>query len=81
MSILRGTLPFYCSYYSVVFGNTSISSRLREVYGAQYSHDRSMRRVQNTFFEIFASEEFFDLLTAEIGKTMTEMVNKLFIAV
>ncbi|WP_422658932.1 GTPase domain-containing protein [Paenibacillus sp. EC2-1] len=65
----------------LTFGNQKVIDRLESVYGAQYSHDRSMRRVQNELYKLFSSEEFNDLLVEEVGRTMTEMINKLFITV
>jgi hypothetical protein len=67
--------------FGLTYGNNEIQERLNREYSAEYSHDRTMRRLQNEFKRIFEGPEFSDLVAQELGEAMTNMVNKLFIAI
>ncbi|MNO68525.1 hypothetical protein D3C76_593590 [compost metagenome] len=67
--------------FGLTFGNKEIQDRLIREYRAEYSHDRTMRRLQNEFMRIFEGTEFAGLVAQELGEAMSNMVNKLFIAI
>lgn len=67
--------------FGLTYGNKEIQERLNREYSVEYSHDRTMRRLQNEFKHIFEEPEFANLVAQELGEAMTNMVNKLFIAI
>ncbi|ALS09910.1 hypothetical protein ABE82_26180 (plasmid) [Paenibacillus peoriae] len=67
--------------YQLSYENPFVKSRITKAYFEQYSHDLSMRKVLHEYKAIFESQEFGDIVTTEIGATMTDMVNKLVIPI
>lgn len=76
-------------YYSIIdrvafqlsFGNKYINDLLVKAYNEKYCYDFSIRNVQKCFFNIFQSEEFKHIIVNEFRNVMTDMINKLFIAI
>ncbi|SPY17279.1 Predicted GTPase [Paenibacillus polymyxa] len=67
--------------FALTFGNKEIKDRLIREYREEHSHDRTMRRLQNELKRIFEGDEFATLLVQELSEAMSNMVNKLFIAI
>ena len=65
--------------YNLSYGNEIIKEKLVDEYNSYYDYDISMRKLQEKFKEIFESDEFREILADELGKGMTELVNKMII--
>lgn len=58
-----------------------IKAPIDSVYMKPISYDETIREMQTTFKEIFSAAEFFEILAAEIGIAMTDLVNKMFVTI
>jgi GTP-binding protein EngB required for normal cell division len=67
--------------FNLSYGNKRIRRTIDKVYQKPISYDQTMREMQETFKKIFASQAFADIITEEIGKAMTDLVNKMIIII
>ena len=75
-SMIMDKVAFRMSY-----ANDYIRNCLEEIYYAPISYDATIRKMQEKFKEIFASQKFMNLLADEIGAAMSELVNKMFLTI
>lgn len=67
--------------FNLSYGNERIRRTIDKVYQKPISYDQTMREMQETFKKIFATQAFVDIIAEEIGKAMTDLVNKMFIII
>lgn len=63
------------------YKNEKIKTIIDSVYMKPISYDATIREMQKTFLQVFATEEFSQIIAEEIGDAMTELVNKMFVTV
>jgi hypothetical protein len=66
--------------YNLSYGNTIIKKVLTDEYNNYYDYDTAMRKVQLKFKWIFGTNGFRKIIADELGKAMTELVNKMIVA-
>ena len=67
--------------FNLSYGNERIRRTIDKVYQKPISYDQTMREMQETFKKIFATQAFADIIAEEIGKAMTDLVNKMIIII
>ncbi|MDH6671241.1 GTP-binding protein EngB required for normal cell division [Paenibacillus sp. LBL] len=67
--------------FQLSYGNSEIQKKLKATYDAPVSYDQAMRNVQYQFKDIFASNDFRNIVVKEFENAMTNMINKLFVAI
>jgi hypothetical protein len=67
--------------YDMSYGNDEIKKRLTAIYNNTPGYDSAMRKLQISFKELFGSEDFSKILIVELNSVMTDMVNKMFVAI
>jgi type IV secretory pathway ATPase VirB11/archaellum biosynthesis ATPase len=73
-NMVMDKVAFYLSY-----GNERIRKLIDRVYKKSINYDKTMREMQETFREKFATKWFADIIVEEIGKAMTDIVNKMLL--
>ncbi len=67
--------------YDMSYGNDEIKKHLTAIYNNTPGYDSAMRKLQISFKELFGSEDFSRILIVELNSVMTDMVNKMFVAI
>jgi GTP-binding protein EngB required for normal cell division len=67
--------------FNLSYGNKRIQNIIDKVYSKPISYDATIREMQETFKKVFETRNFADIIAEEIGATMTELVNKMFIII
>ncbi len=67
--------------FNLSYSNERIRKAIDKVYQKPISYDQTMREMQETFKKIFATQAFADIIAEEIGKAMTDLVNKVIIVI
>lgn len=67
--------------FNLSYGNKRIRRTIDRVYQKPISYDQTMREMQETFKRIFTTQAFADIIAEEIGKAMTDLVNKMIIVI
>lgn len=68
--------------YNLSYGNNVICKMINNIYHDPFiTYDMTIRKMQKSFRECYASDEFMKLLASEIGNAMTELVNKMFVII
>lgn len=67
--------------FQLSYGNDYIMNLLNEIYYSSMDYDTTMRTLQKTFFTLFKSEQFADIIVKEIENAMTDLVCKMFITI
>lgn len=68
--------------FNLSYSNSAIRKMVDSIYrDPSITYDETIRKMQKSFKECFASDEFMELLASEIGNAMTELVNKMFIII
>ena len=68
--------------FNLSYSNNAIRKMVDSIYrDPSITYDETIRKMQKSFKECFASDEFMKLLASEIGNAMTELVNKMFIII
>lgn len=67
--------------YNLSYCNSSIREQIEDIYNAPISYDETIRELQKTFYNIFGTDDFKDFFAEEMGKTMSDLVNKMFISI
>ncbi|GGA06328.1 hypothetical protein GCM10008018_60210 [Paenibacillus marchantiophytorum] len=65
--------------FNLSYGNERIRKEIDKIYQKPISYDQTMREMQETYKNIFATQDFADIIAEEIGKAMTDLVNKMII--
>lgn len=67
--------------FQLTYGNSKIQKLLINTYNQPIGYDETMRKLQKLFKAIYANNEFGHIILEEIGKVMTELINKMFITI
>lgn len=67
--------------FNLSYGNNKIKHMIDSVYMQPIGYDETIRKMQIAFKVMFSKQEFSDIIADEIGKAMTELVNKMFIII
>lgn len=67
--------------FQLSYDNKRIKEQIDNVYMKPISYDQTIREMQETFRDIFSTEEFKKIIAEEIGSAMTMLVNKMFITI
>ena len=67
--------------FQLSYDNKRIKEQIDNVYMKPISYDQTIREMQETFRDIFSTEEFKKIIAEEIGSAMTMFVNKMFITI
>lgn len=67
--------------FNLSYGNSKIQDIIDTIYAKYISYDATIRKMQETYKEIFATKDFADIIAEEIGNAMTDLINKMFIII
>lgn len=67
--------------FNLSYGNSKIRKTIDKIYQKPISYDATIREMQEKYKKIFATQTFADVIAEEIGKAMTELVNKMLIVI
>lgn len=68
--------------YNLSYGNYEIRKMVDEIYNESFiTYDETIRKMQERFKNYFSTKEFLNMVSSEIGNSMTELVNKMFLII
>ncbi len=67
--------------FKLSYGNKQIQHVIDKVYNKPISYDATIREMQESFWKLFGTDQFANIIAEEIGDAMTELVNKMFIII
>lgn len=68
--------------FNLSYGNADIRNMVDEKYNEPFiTYDQTIRDMQKNFLMYYSSDRFEKLLSKELGKAMTELINKMFIII
>ncbi len=68
--------------FNMSYGNLTVRKMVNSIYHDPYlTYDETIRKMQKQFKIFFESDEFMVLLADEIGRAMTELINKMFVII
>lgn len=67
--------------YNLTYGDPAVRELLDNAFYGTEGYDPAIRKLQDTFKNFFASNQFSEILTMEFELVMNEMINKLFITI
>ena len=63
------------------YSNSKIRKVIDVIYRKPITYDATIREMQDTFKSIFENAEFATIVAEELGDAMTDLVNKMFLAI
>nr|WP_307989863.1 hypothetical protein [uncultured Niameybacter sp.] len=67
--------------FNLSYENDTIKYIIDSIYQRPIGYDQTIREMQEAFRSIFGSAQFASIIADEIGKSMTDIVNKMFIVI
>lgn len=65
--------------FRLSYGNEEIKEMIDSIYIKPISYDATIREMQLAYKKLFGQQHFLDIITDEIGKAMTDMINDMFV--